>query len=91
MKNVKESQLRKAICITFDEYVDLILALTYGMFVPEYEYGLCYADTAKAVEEGVYFSDSEITTILSKHFEVEVTSVHVSDTSGTMSVWIVYQ
>lgn len=89
MKNVTESQLKKAIFMEFIDFNELVLSLTDGLHQAEFEFGLFYSPTDKAEEEENYFK-GDIDTLLSEYFDVNVTSVHADDKDIT-GIWIVYK
>ena len=90
MKNVKESQLKRCIFMVLDEYSELILNLTDGLLEVEHEVdGLYHDHTEKADNTDTYWNEDLLVT-LSKHFDVEVTSVH-SDCCEMPGVWICYK
>ena len=95
VKNVKDTQLKKCIFLTLNEYRELILELSLGLKDVKYEEGIYYEDTAKAYIDDVYLEDitdegSGINEVLSEYFNVEVTSVHTDD-CDVVGVWICYK
>lgn len=90
MNNVNKSQLKKCIFMPIDEYKDLVLELTDGLQKAVYEIdGLYYEHTEKAEETETYHNEN-ITETLSRHFDVNVTSVHADDCEY-IGVWICYK
>jgi hypothetical protein len=90
MKNVRESQLKKCIFIEGDEFTELIRS-----FYPEIRpQGRLIVDyTLEGID--IYSDEIEINTddiirLLSKHFDVEVTSFHIDDCEY-VGVWVAYK
>lgn len=82
MKNIKKEQLKKCIIMPISEFVSLMES--FGL-ISEVDY------------EGAYFSmdgedvtKEEVYGILSNHFGVKVTSLHVDDCDDA-GVWVVYK
>lgn len=79
MKNIRETQLKKAIFLTENEFVD-IFGRKYDV-----HFDAGFVQVFKENGESVDFI-----TILSEYFGVEVTSVH-TDGCDLLGVWIVYK
>ena len=87
---ISNNKKKKCIFYTFEEYKELILALTDGLKEVEYEYdGIRYCPTEKAEKLDTHYEDS-IENVLSKYFNVIVTSVHADD-SECLGIWICYE
>jgi len=87
MKNVRESQLKKCIFLTLEEFDETIKEI----FGPEastlYQYeGICIDSGNDDVE----YDDDEIYARLSDYFDVNVTSFH-SDNCEYVGVWVCYK
>lgn len=83
MKNIKETQLKKAIFMTSEEFEELLNNL--GM---EVEFS-CDGITVHNSDGEVDFYDENLNESLSEYFDVTVTSVHIDD-CDYIGVWIVY-
>lgn len=79
MKNVRETQLKKCIFKEYDEFKrDIVMALGKDTTV-ECDY------------EGISIDcDENVLDVLSKYYDVEVTSIHIDD-CDIIGVWIVYR
>lgn len=82
MKNVRENQLKKCIFFLYDEFEEVIK--DFGISA-EIDYdGIAFAKGNEDINnEAVY-------AILSKHFDVDVTSIHCDD-CDYIGVWVVYK
>ncbi|MCR4693216.1 MAG: hypothetical protein K5664_04985 [Firmicutes bacterium] len=82
MKNVRENQLKKCIFFLYDEFEEVIK--DFGIST-EIDYdGIAFAKGNEDINnEAVY-------AILSKHFDIDVTSVHCDD-CDYIGVWVVYK
>ena len=90
MKNVKETQLKKCIFMTFDGFKSLVEDMTDGLSTVEYEYdGIYISHTDKSEETDTYWNE-DITETLSKYFDVEVTSYHADD-CDVIGIWVCYR
>lgn len=89
MKNVRESQLKKCIFMELDVFTKLIEDITDGLLTVEYEDGIYTTSTQKAEDTDTWWNENILET-LSKHFDVEVTSLH-SDNCEYVGVWICYK
>ena len=79
MKNIREAQLKKAIFLTEDEFID-IFGRKYDV-----HFDAGFVQVFEESGESVDFI-----TILSEYFGVEVTSVH-TDGCDILGVWVVYK
>lgn len=87
MKNVREGQLKKCIFMTHDDYGRLIRNLTNGEVEFSFDFeGISYETCGN---DEVY-TNEQLNMLLSKHFEVNVTSVHIDDCDYPC-VWICYK
>lgn len=89
MKNVRETQLKKCIFMTLEEFEELINTLTNGLKEVKFEFSVYITDSNKADDEETYWQE-DICVTLSKYFDVEVTSFH-SDDCEYPCVWICYK
>ena len=84
MKNVRESQLKKAIFMLSDEFEELLSG--FGLKAEFAWDGLSIYDPNGKDD----YDDEAVNKMLSDHFGVTVTSVHTDD-SDLVGVWIVYK
>ena len=90
MKNTKNYQIKNCITMSFSTYNKLIDKVTNGLKIAVYEYerGIYYINTLKAMETETYWNKN-INETLSEYFDITVTSVHATDEEN-LSVWICY-
>ena len=89
MKNVKENQLKKCIFMELETFTDMIEKITDGLLTVECEDGIYMTNSQKAGDTNTWWNEDILET-LSKHFDVEVTSLH-SDNYEDVGVWICYK
>lgn len=86
MRNVKENQQKACIFLTNEEYVVLVKDLTNGEVSCVFEYsGIAY----NSVSSDSAYAHEYVNSLLSKYFDVDVQSVHVSYGKSN-GVWICY-
>lgn len=87
MKNVRETQLKKAICLTNEEFAGIIhQTLGDDVTVEISLEGICIS-----TEEDVIYWE-EVTKALTNYFDVkEVTSVHADDCDYPIGIWVIYK
>lgn len=90
MKRINRYHAGKVLYMPFEEYETLVLKLTKGLYQPEINSGLGYFHTDKAEEKGVYFNGN-INEVISKYFDIEVTSIHSDDNEEVTGIWIGYR
>lgn len=87
--NIKSYSLKYCIFMPIEEFEELILELTDGLKQVCYETdGIFYDDTKKVDETDTYWNE-DMNETLSRHFRVNVTSVHADD-SEHLGIWICY-
>lgn len=89
MKNIEGYNLLGVIAMPLEEFETLVDKLTDGLQKVEYEFGAYIVHSDKAEETEEYINE-DMTTILSRHFDVEVKSWH-SDTNEYPMVFICYE
>ena len=82
MKNVRENQLKKCIFFLYDEFEEVIKDFGISAEI-DYDGIIFTKGTEDINNEAVY-------AILSKHFDVDVTSIHCDD-CDYIGVWVVYK
>lgn len=91
MKNAKESQLKKCIVLTCEEFADVIHDATNGLMYAKVdedgEFDL--RDSNDAYDKNEYIDD-DVYKILSDYYNVEVESIH-SDYCEYPMIWICYK
>ena len=86
MKNVRETMMKKCLFIEGDEFQRLVRELTDGKVYPTFTLeGIDYE-----CGDDVDFGNAEMIEMLSEHFDVEVTSLHMDD-CDYVGVWICYK
>lgn len=87
MKNIESYSLKNCIFMTNDEYDRLLRTLTSGDIDVSYDFeGISYT----SVNGNESYTHEYINNLLSKHFDVTVTSVHIDD-CDYIGVWICYK
>lgn len=88
MKNTKNYQVKNCIIMSFSAYNKLIDKVTNGLKIALYEYerGIYYINTLKAIETETYWNKN-INETLSEYFDITVISIHADDEEN-LSVWI---
>lgn len=84
MKNIRTSQLKRAIFLDIDEFEGILTGLFGCSIHCEYGYdGISYGEDAEEEEK--------VRTELAKYFDVKlITSIHIDDCEY-IGVWIIYQ
>lgn len=88
MKNVRDSQLKKAIFFTEEEFKEEFVKV-FG----KYNEDTNEVDVELDPIEGIYFcgiTSEDVYAKMSEHFDVEVTSIH-SDCFALNGIWVVYK
>ena len=88
MKNVRDSQLKKAIFFTEEEFKEEFVKV-FG----EYSEDTNEIDVELDPIEGIYFcgiTNEDVYAKMSEHFDVEVTSIH-SECFALNGIWVVYK
>ena len=83
MKNVRQTQLKKAIFCTLDEFRDIVYDICGDNADVDFDY------------DGLSFNDGDgnyqgVIDALEKYFDVTITSIHADD-CDYVGVWIVYK
>lgn len=86
MKNIKEEQLRKAIYMTCNEFENLLDDKYDIQLIVSFTNGLSGYNTSETVD----YDAEALCKILSKYFDVNVTSIHI-DGQDNIGVWIIYK
>ena len=90
MRNIEKYELKKSIFMELDEFNELVLSLTDGLYQVEYELdGIFFSDTEKAEKTGNHWN-GDIEETLSEYFDVIVTSIHADD-CDLLGIWICYK
>ena len=88
MKNVRETQLKKCIFMTTDEFKEVFVEI-FG----QYDEDTNEIDVEFNTLDGIYFcaiSNQDVYAKLSEYFDVTVTSIHLDDCEH-LGVWICYK
>lgn len=88
MKNVRDSQLKKAIFFTEKEFREEFVKV-FGKYDEETN----EVDVELDPIEGIYFcgiSNQDVYTKLSEHFDIEITSIH-SECFALNGIWVIYK
>ena len=86
MKNVRDAMKKMCLFIEGDEFQRLIGSLTGGKVYPAFTLeGIDYE-----CEDDMDFGNAEAIKILSEHFDIDVTSIHMDD-CDYVGVWVCYK
>ena len=89
MKNILSRWLKRCIFFTLDEYERLIKNLLGNdVNVSVEDFTELYYESSNNDDEGISFD--EIKAALDKHFDINVTSIHIDGCEYT-GVWVVYK
>lgn len=87
MKNVRESQLKRCIFLTLEEFDEIIKEIFGPQATTLYQYEGIFIDSGN---DDVECDDDDILVRLSEYFDVNVTSFH-SDNCEYVGVWVCYK
>lgn len=87
MKNVKENQLKKCICMSLKDYKSLVNNITGSLKYVHISFGIIhYFDTNEALESGCIWTE-DMEKALANHFGVAYLSVFYSDEDDLICIW----
>lgn len=90
MKNANENEIMKCIYKKYDDFKSIVEESTDGLLTCSYDLdGLITIASEKAEDTGKTW-DGNLLNVLSKYFDVEVTSYHADD-DEYIGVWICYK
>lgn len=90
MKNTKQNQLKKCICVSLDEFDKIIRTIfnEKAHVTCDYEgLSIDYADDT----DGLFTDDHDVLAALSEYFDTDVTSYHCDNCELNIGVWICYK
>ena len=88
MKNVRESQLKKCIFLTQTEMENILSKILNKIVTVNVDlYGL---SACTEEDDGGDIDNNYLCEILSKYFEVNVTSIHIDD-CDYVGIWVCYK
>lgn len=89
MKNVKETQLKKAIFMEKEELEELVQELLGWEL--DIEADGMWADEGDIVVTPGMDWETELREKLSQHFDVTITSIHTDNCYDALGIWLVYK